>query len=220
MKPTDRQAFAEMLSEVMAYYGRSISTFMLTVFWDGLKMHTLEDVSRALTLHARDPDHGQWPPKVADISRLLEGSTSSQGMRAWAVVEKALRMVGGHASVVFDQPLIHAVISDMGGWPALCQTQVEKLPFVAREFERRYAAYRLRRELPDYPDHLIGHHEAENRLKGYPPARPTLIGDQDRATAVMLGGAAGGVLQIQKASEVMPAMRPGKTIEQGKGQAA
>ena len=218
MQASDRQAFAEMLSEVMAYYAKDVSAFMLTVFWDGLKMHALADVSRAFTLHARDPDHGQWPPKVADITRLLEGTTSSQGMRAWSKVDQAIRCVGGNASVVFDEPLIHAVIHDMGGWPKLCQTKVDELPFVARDFERRFGAYRLRRELPEYPRHLVGHHEAENRLQGYERVRPVLIGQPDRALAVMQGGAVGESLRLSPLAAAMPALAT--TREAGNGQAA
>lgn len=220
MQSGDKQGFAEMLSEVMAYYGKDVSEFMLSVFWDGLKMHEFQDVSRAFTLHARDPDRGQWAPKVADITRLLEGSTSSQGMTAWSKVDRAIRSVGGNQSVVFDEPLIHAVIFDMGGWSKLCQTTVDDLPFVARDFERRFGAYRLRRELPDYPSHLIGNHEAQNRLNGFDLFRPVLIGDERRAMAVMNGGSYGSPLRITRISDEVARIGQATAQEHGKGQAA
>ena len=203
MQQTDRQTFADMLSDVMKYYGKETSTFLLDVFWQGLKGHEFEDVSRAFTLHARDPDRGQYAPRVADITRLLEGSTTTQGARAWSKVEQALKSVGKYHSVTFDDPLIHVVITEMGGWIDLCCGMVNELPFKARDFERRYAAYRLRREVPSFSRYLIGQHEADNRLSGHQrEVRPVLIGNPERAALVFEKGAQQPALRITHAAEI------------------
>lgn len=203
MQPSDRQPFADLLAEVMAYYNRDTSPFVLDVFWAGLRQHEFADVSRAFSLHARDPDHGQFAPRVADLTRLLEGSTQTQGMRAWAKVDRAIRSVGQYQSVAFDDPLIHAVVDEMGGWPSLCRCKADEIPFRAREFERRYAAYRLRREAPAFPPHLIGLCESENRMHGFEiDSRPVLIGDPDKAVRVMERGKAQPSLQITYAGQL------------------
>ena len=204
MHPNDRQAFADLLADVMAYYQRDTSTFLLDVFWGGLRNHEFEDVSRAFSLHARDPDRGQFAPRVADITRLLEGSTQTQGMRAWAKVELALRSVGAYRSVAFDDPLIHVVIVEMGGWTPLCRCAVDDIPFRAREFERRYASYRLRREIPAFPPRLMGESEAENRLNGHlnHEVRPVLIGDPVRAALVIERGQSQPALRITDAKHI------------------
>lgn len=190
MHTTDRQFFADLLTNVMAYYGKDTSAFLLDVFWGGLTAHAFEDVQRAFELHARNPDNGQFAPRLADITKLLEGSTQTQGMRAWSKVERAVRSVGAYRSVVFDDPLIHAVVAEMGGWASLCRSNDGDLPFKARDFERRYAAYRLRRELPAFPPRLIGESEADNRLNGRMDydVQPVLIGDPARATRVLERG--------------------------------
>ncbi|WP_426269179.1 DUF6475 domain-containing protein [Dyella kyungheensis] len=198
MQQTDREAFSGLLTNVMAYYGRDTSTFLLDVFWTGLSAHDYEDVQRAFDLHARNPDNGQFPPKLADITKLLEGSTQTQGMRAWAKVERAVRSVGAYRSVVFDDPLIHVVLIEMGGWTPLCRCEASDMPFKAREFERRYASYRLRRELPAFPPRLMGESESQNRLNGRVAyeVKPVLVGDQDRALKVLERGADVGALRI------------------------
>lgn len=204
MQDRDRADFATLLADVMAYYRQETSAFLLDVFWTGLANHAMEDVRRAFTLHARDPDRGQFAPRVADITRLLEGTTQTQGMRAWSKVERAVRSVGAYRSVAFDDPLIHVAISEMGGWTRLCRTAVEELPFKAREFEKIYASYRHQRETPQFPPVLIGESEAENRLAGRHDqyqVRPVLIGDPGRATLVIEQGRAQSSLQITAAGD-------------------
>lgn len=203
MQPNDRQPFAQLLANVMAYYQRDASPFLLDVFWNGLSGHEFEDVQRAFELHAGNPDNGQFAPKLADIKKLIEGSTLTQGMRAWSKVETAVRSVGAYRSVAFDDPLIHVVITEMGGWVPLCRCAAEDMPFKAREFERRYASYRLRREVPAFPPRLIGENEAENRLNGRVyEVRPVLIGTPERAALVMERGKAQPALRITDAKHI------------------
>ena len=200
MHPNDREAFVSTLTQAMAYYGKECSPFVVGIFWDGLSRFGLDEVQRAFGIHANDPDRGQFAPKIADITRLLEGSTATQGMRAWAVVERALRSVGSYQTVVFDDPLIHAVISDMGGWIKLCQTPADELPFRARDFERAYSAFKHRREMPPYPAKLIGIAEADNAAAGFKVAPPVLIGNPDKAMRVMQHGGSGPALRLTQAA--------------------
>lgn len=204
MQPTDRHAFADMLTKVMSYYARDTSTFLLDVFWSGLEHHELDVVRRAFQLHMTSPDNGQFPPKLSDISRYIEGSTQTQGMRAWATVEATIRSVGAYRSVVFDDPLVHVVIIEMGGWVTLCRCSVDELPFKAKDFERRYAAYRLRRDLPSFAACLVGESESENRLNGRNDYQvfPVLIGDPDRAIRVMSNGTLNSGIRITDARAV------------------
>lgn len=202
MQENESTRFADLLTAAMAYYGKEASLFMLSIFWDALKRFEFEDVSRAFSLHAQNPDNGQWAPKVADVVKLIEGSTATQGMTAWAKVLKAIGSVGRMRSVAFDDPLIHVVLDEMGGWYALCSTNEAELPFKAREFERRYQGYRLRRETPAYSPYLIGGHESDNRSNGYAtPTPPALVGDPERAALVMDRGSREGAIRITDGRE-------------------
>jgi hypothetical protein len=201
MQPHDRGAFAKLLTEVHAYYRVDLSETVIGLFWDALARWDFADVRQAFSIHLQDPDRGQWCPRIADINRLLEGSTQTQSMRAWVKVEQALRCVGSYQSVVFDDPIIHAVISDMGGWVALCQTKLEDLPFRARDFERTYAAYRTHRERPPHPARLVGIAEGENAMRNLPIARPVLIGEPLAALRVLEGGIDDKTLRVTEASD-------------------
>lgn len=197
MHDNDAERFCDLLTDVMAYYGKDTSDFLVSIYWDGLKRFDFADVSRGFSTHAQNPDNGQFAPKLADIVRLIEGSTQTQGMQAWAKVHAAIGSVGRMRSVAFDDALIHAVIGEMGGWYALCSCQEDDLKYKAREFEKRYQGYASRREIPEHVPYLTGGHEADNRLNGYAtPSKPVLIGNPQRAQLVMEQGRGSGVVRI------------------------
>jgi hypothetical protein len=200
MREENRADFVKLLTGVMSYYGKDVSGFMLNIYWQGLEKYDYEDVSRGFSLHAANPDNGQFPPKISDITKMLEGSTETQGMRAWSKVKAAIASVGKMQSVVFDDPIIHTVIHEMGGWYALCNCLDAELPFRARDFEKRYQGYRVRRETPEFPPMLIGGHEADNRLNGFPNrTKPVLIGDVEQAKRVLSLGSDRPVVRITDA---------------------
>jgi len=151
-------------------------------------------VRDALGRHLRNTDTGQFMPKIADIIKMLQGSSLDSALNAWAKIDQALRQVGPYETVVFDDPLIHRVLHDMGGWMMLGQKTDDEWPFVAREFEQRYRGFKSRNERFEYPAKLIGVSEAHNSKEGHKTAQPMLIGDATQAKAVMLAGANGGKL--------------------------
>lgn len=188
--PEDRFAFAEMLSAVNATLERTeLSAVQIGVYWDALVDYDLPAIREALRRCLRNPDTGQFMPKPADIVRMIEGSTRDRAFAAWAKVERAMRTVGGYQSVVFDDPIAMAVIDRMGGWPRLCETLVDDLPFRSREFEHAYRGIVARNEVPEYPPHLVGRHEIENRrVAGWEP-RLVFVGNPEQCRRVLDGGA-------------------------------
>lgn len=188
MWPTDQKDFSALLAGCMeSIYDRAVTPAMLQVWFVALAQYPLDEIRAAFGRHITDPDQGQYPPKPADIVRMLDGGGDGRALTAWAKVEKAVRCVGGYRSVVFDDPLVHACIDAMGGWIKLCSTNSDELPFRANEFAKRYRAYLLTQ--PEcYPPHLAGRAEMTNGAAGYPVAPPIMIGAQERAMRVMLGG--------------------------------
>ena len=108
--------FAKTLLAVADYYGKELSTGVVDLYWQGLREYDLDAVRRALWAHARNPDTGQFMPKIADVAKVMQGRTSDQAAVAWSKVDQAVRRVGTYQCVVFDDPVIHRVIADMGGW--------------------------------------------------------------------------------------------------------
>lgn len=201
--------FSRTLLAVADYYGKELSENVVDLYWNGLREYDLASVKRALWAHARNPDSGQFMPKIADVARVMQGRTDDQAAIAWSKVNQAVRRVGTYQCVVFDDPVIHRVIADMGGWVLIGSKDDKEWPFVAREFETRYRGYRMRDEAPEYPPVLIGMANAHNGQQGFRLNPPILVGDERKANAVRLGGTTAPILPMKSAGDlVLPAPAP------------
>lgn len=192
MNQTEKQSFFSMLSDVMSYYKQDTSEFMLNVFWDACKGVEYEQVCKAINSHVKDPDKGQFAPKVADIVRLLVGTKSDRGALAWGRVYESLCSVGAYTDVCFDDPAIHAAIADCGGWVKMCRSDIEELSYLQHRFCQSYQAYVNKGEFT-YPKVLIGDRGPDSLYakRGLPPPTPTFIGNKEKAEKVyLLGGPA------------------------------
>lgn len=188
LREPDRNNFVRMLSVVAALNRIDMTPDLIALYWNALLEFDLAAVRQALDRHVKNPDTGQFMPKPADIVRMLQGTTIDASLVAWTKVESAVRRVGSYADVVFDDPVIHRVLLDMGGWISLCATLSDEMPFRAKEFQTRYRGYAMRREIPDYPSRLIGRESSENGRMGFALSPPVFIGDTDAAQRVMALG--------------------------------
>lgn len=188
MQRADFEAFRKMMVLVAEQYGKPMSADLVRFYFDGLAHLPIESLREALSLHVRNPDIGQFMPKVADIIRAIEGTNADAALQAWAKVSEAVQRVGSYATVAFDDPVIHAVLADMGGWVRLCSGTMKEWDFKANEFVNRYRGYKQKTLPADYPKRLPGRHDTENVARGFPEQPPTLIGDAEKARAVIAGG--------------------------------
>ena len=195
MEASDRREFTTHLANAWTLYGKPLTPGTLDIFWHGLKPYAFEAVKRALNLHIVDPDRGQYAPKPADLIRLIEGDTETQALRAWGKALDGLKRAGVYASVVFDDPLIHTVITDMGGWVGLGQMKTADETYRGHEFARRYRGYLAQRALPAYPERLKGLIEKQNAAAGYDEGipEPILLGDPAKARRVLAGTVPGAI---------------------------
>ena len=129
-------------------------------------------------------------PKPGEIIASLQGKQGEQSLMAWVKVTKGIRQVGASKTVIFDDPIIHAVITDLGGWIRLCRMTERELIFQQREFERLYACY-LQRPLKKYPRQLTGITDTLNSAAGYELQKPVLLGSPTQATLVYKNGSDG-----------------------------
>lgn len=201
MQQADYDPFVEMLNAVATLLRkppRPLSEIEISLWWSSLREYDLAAVRQGFSLHVKNPDTGKWMPAPADIIFMLGGSTQDSALLAWAKVDKAVRQVGSHQSVVFDDPIVHRVLLDMGGWAALGNKAEKEWPFLAKEFETRYRAFKLRNVVPEYPPILIGISQAGNVIEGYAGGAPVLIGDASQAGKVMLGGTTTPILAFTR----------------------
>lgn len=197
MQQTDRAPFAQLVTDVHAYYRQDCSQFVLSVWWSACEHFDLEQVRRAMTAHAKDADAGRFCPKVADIVRVLQGTRTDRAAIAWGKVHEAIGAVGAYQDVVFDDPAIHAVLEDLGGWPKVCRTEAKEMGFMQHRFCEGHRAYTSRGEF-EYPRRLMGDRspDHEYEAKGIPLPRPALVGDRAIARKVFEGGTLAGKTAI------------------------
>lgn len=189
MKESDFDEFSELLSLVSEQYQKPVSDGALMLYFQGLIEYDFEAVKQALFRHIRNPDNGMFMPKIADIIKMISGSTKDSALAAWTKVDWAVRCVGTQVSVVFDDEIIHAVINDMGGWYGFGHCDIDKdWPFKAKEFENRYRGYKQRNEPVKHAPKLIGLYDSANTQVGFKEQEPTLIGDKEKAKQVLLSG--------------------------------
>lgn len=188
MNPADKTHFAKLITGLAQTFHTAVSAADLETYWRLLSRFPLEEIERAIAGYCRSPKGHRFFPKPSELMALIVGSDADQALRAWSKVLRVIRGVGAYRTVVFDDPLIHGVIWDMGGWQALCAMRVEEEPFRAKEFERRYVGY-VARPPTRYPKQLAGITDTVNAAQGYGPIRPpTLIGDEQKALYVLHRG--------------------------------
>lgn len=192
MQPREQSAFAALITDVLAYYRQNASAFTLDVWWQACQSFDMEQVRKAVTAHATDPERGQFAPKVADVVRILSGTVTDRAALAWGKVHEAMSRVGAYTDVVFDDPAIHAAVDDCGGWPKMCRTELTELSYLQHRFCTAHKAYTGRGDF-GYPRRLAGDRspDSEFERKGLPLPKPAIVGDPERARLVYQGGGAG-----------------------------
>lgn len=178
--------FANLLTMLSDYYKSEVSSVVAKLYWEGLRQYDFAAIEQACWQHTQNPDEaGRWLPRIADLRKILEGSTQDQSAIAWTKVDTAVRTRGSWDDLVFDDPIIHRVVADMGGWVLICSKDDKEYPFVGKEFQQRYRAYRQQGQLPDYPARLTGIANAHNGAQGQPVLPPILVGDPEQAKMVL-----------------------------------
>jgi hypothetical protein len=207
MTHMDMTEFVKLMTSLGILYGKPMSEQLIDIYWQALQAFSFRE---AFNAHVRNPDTGQYLPKPADVVRYIEGSGITQALQAWSQVVRTIRSVGCYESVVFDDPIIHAVIEDMGGWLQLCKVTEKDLPFRAQEFEKRYQGY-IVHPPHQFPKQLAGLIESCNHLQGYPKEDPLLIGDIAQAHQIYQQGYAsnGDVspLKLNTAIKILDTLR-------------
>lgn len=193
MKQTDRFQFAALISGIHAYHRQAVSDAIIGVWWNGCQRWDLEEVSKALDILTADAEAGKFLPKIGDITRVLQGTSTDRAAMAWGKVLGAMGSVGAYQDVVFDDAAIHAAIVDCGGWQKVCRGELAELSYLRHRFCQSHKAYTDRGEF-DYPRQLGGDRSPDSEYLKYgrPLPRPAIVGDPAKAAQVMQSGGAGG----------------------------
>lgn len=191
MNPEDKQNLVNLITNVHGFYKEPCSKFSLGVWLNALNPFSFEEIDAAFTRHSVDPDAGQFMPKPANIVKILGGTSKDQALIAWSKVDEAIRCIGTYESVVFDDAIIHLVISDMGGWVRLGNKTSNEWDFVRNEFESRYKNYTLATRRPTHLPRMVGLTELHNISEGQKRPLARLLGNLEIARQVYNSGESG-----------------------------
>lgn len=188
MNDQDKPVFAALITGAAELYSKKISTALLNFYWKSLKQFDFSDIERAVMAHINDRVSGEFMVKPCHIRGYIEGDSETRTLQALSKVESAVRHIGNYTSVAFDDPIIHAVIEDMGGWIKYCSCKGDDIPFQSNEFIKRYRGY-LQGKIIQYPAYLVGSVERSHRFYGFEPKEPpVLVGDKNKVKQVMQKG--------------------------------
>ncbi|MFM2253837.1 MAG: hypothetical protein RJB68_2174 [Pseudomonadota bacterium] len=193
MKQHDRGAFAALIAGIYAYHRQAVSDAIIGVWWNGCQRWELEEVSKALDALTQDAEAGKFLPKIGDVTRVLQGTTTDKAAMAWGKVQGAMSSVGCWQDVCFDEPAIHAAIVDIGGWQKVCRTEYKEQSYLQHRFVLAYKAYTERGTF-EFPRMLNGDRGALElyQKRNLLPPPPVLVGNPEEAKKVLALGGAGG----------------------------
>jgi hypothetical protein len=195
-----RDDWPEFKGVVGAVYGfyrkdRDLTPVTMRMWFEALRAYELTTIRAAFTSHLRNPDVGQFVPMPADLVKLIDGGSNDAALLAWARVDRAARTIGAYRSVVFDDPLIHYAIDNIGGWIHL--GGLDRGGLALRAQPVRGALPRRAHAQPAAPLAPHRHHRGREQRPERPCPLPVLLGDTRRCREVLARGFHQPVLESQ-----------------------
>lgn len=175
MQETDFKEFSTKLAALAVVYDKPMTRDSVKLYFLTLQDLPISQVIGAFNHLART---SKWFPKPAEIRDAITGDVAAMAAIAYDRFLKALESVGTYQTVIFDDPVIHAVVQAMGGWVELGQKQFDE--WTRKEFERLYIVYKKNPSPEATPLRLVGRIEAHNGAHGYKVPEPVLIGDGEK----------------------------------------
>ena len=171
---------SNLIFYVADYYRESVSETVLSFWTSGLAKFSFEDIKTAFENWMMTNDR---MPKISNIVEILNGTGCDRALAALMKVEKAMDDHGAYATVVFDDPVIHAVIQSMGGWIKACRQTEYEFTWWKKDFRERYEHCDRYGLPPELPVRLSGIFDQTNLALGEKSQKPVVIGDFEKAIA-------------------------------------
>ena len=169
---------SKLIFYVADYYRESLSEPVLKFWIKSLAKFSFEDIMAAFENWMMTNDR---MPKISNIVEILKGSGEDRALAALMKVEKAMDDHGAYATVVFDDPVIHATIRSLGGWIKACRLPEYEFTWWSKDFRERYEHYDRYGLPPDLPVRLPGIFDQTNPALGEESQKPVVIGDYEKA---------------------------------------
>lgn len=176
MEDKDIKEFTIELVMIAEMLDKTLSEGLIELYFKTLKDLSLDQIRSAINHIANT---ATFFPKPVDFRNATGGNRDLQALTAWEKTRKAVRKVGRYESVQFNDPLIHSVISLMGGWEDFCSCEgYDGEKWQQHDFEKMYKT--MVGVNRDHPEYLPGMSELDNSARGFDIRKPVLIGGEEK----------------------------------------
>ncbi len=175
LTPSDLQKILEPVSEL---FSRPMTPEILNLWFGLLGPHSPDEIRKAFSRFIQAESRMPLP---ADILGILRGAGEDRALAALMKVEKAIDEHGAYATVIFDDPVIHATIQSLGGWIKSCRQTEYEFTWWKKEFRERYQYFEQYGPPSEVPVRLAGIFDQANLPRGETSQEPKVVGDYEKA---------------------------------------
>lgn len=140
MADLDFEVFEKGMAMMCVIANREPNDILLSTYYALLKDLDDEQFQRSVSNVLKDRKYTTLP-LPADIRESALGKLDDEAVLALAKLERATSTWGAYRSIIFDDPIIHAIVQSFGGWPAVCRMEVDEWKFRRIEFLKVYKAF-------------------------------------------------------------------------------
>lgn len=179
MTNQDRTEFEIILIALAEIHDKTLSPPQLDLYFNALADFDIATIRKIANNLAKT---SKFFPKPADFREQILPNLDAQASLAWDKLYTAFINAGVYRSVVFDDPIIHAVLNSLdGGWIGYCNLSHEELKWYRKDFERLYKNYAplVLSGRIETPKALPGLHEKDDKSTNEAKT-PVFIGDKQK----------------------------------------
>jgi len=137
MNRDDADTFGRLFAMLnLAYPRQPLTSETQTLYFERLRRFTVPQVKAAIN---RAIDYGgDFPPSVANLISMIEGSDTERAVSMWSRLHLAARAgYGTMRGLDFGDPVAHAAVVAMGGWARMYELNHRDSESVDRAVARR-----------------------------------------------------------------------------------
>lgn len=180
MTDQDRDRFEVMLLGLAEIFDKQLSEGQINLYYLALEDMDIEDVMQAGNILARSV---KFFPKPVEFRESMAINTDDLAAIAYGRFFKALIRTDHHKTLIFDDPIIHAVVENLGGWNEELYNKwatIETEVWLRKDFERLYQTYAKSGVPSNTPERLIGAYELHNEGRwDWATGQPVLVGSKE-----------------------------------------
>jgi hypothetical protein len=187
MQDQDKQKFATLIKVLAETYSPNDkpSKERVEIYFRVLSEYTIEQVEQGIIKLLKTRKTTTTFPVPGEIIDAI-GGDQSNSLLALKKAEAAVEHHGSYSTVVFDDPVIHMVITAMGGWPRFCCPEAygdnQEWHWKQKEFISLYETF-SKNPRANCPYQLSGLSDIHNSARGFDKfiEKPKIVGDERKA---------------------------------------